>query len=153
MIQDVVETDKGAPAPRRSIRARRTTKKFTLLTTEQRDILWLDNDETMTYTKAMMRLDSEKWLGVMESKIESMHNNQVWNLVDPINGVRPISCKWVFKKWTNNDGNVHIYKEHLVVKGFKQIYGVDYDETFSPIAMLKSIRILLAIDAYFDNDI
>jgi hypothetical protein len=42
--------------------------------------------------------DSKKWLGAMESKIESMHDNQVWNLVDPIDGVRPISCKWVFKK-------------------------------------------------------
>jgi hypothetical protein len=37
--------------------------------------------------------DSEKWLGAMESEIESMHDNQVWNMVDPIDGVRPISCK------------------------------------------------------------
>jgi hypothetical protein len=60
---------------------------------EQRDILLLDNDEPMTYTKAMMGPDSEKWLETMESKVESMHDNQVWNLVDPINGVRPIACK------------------------------------------------------------
>jgi hypothetical protein len=76
-VQDVVLQDVEAPAPRRSIRARRRTKKFTLLTTEHRDILLLDNNEPMTYTKAMMGPDSEKWLGAMESEVESMHDNQV----------------------------------------------------------------------------
>jgi hypothetical protein len=95
-VQDVVPPDVEAPAPRRSTRACHATEKFTLLTTEQRDIYLLDNDEPMTYTEAMIGPDSEKWLGAMESEIESMHDNQVWNLVDPINGVRPISCKWVF---------------------------------------------------------
>jgi hypothetical protein len=107
----------------------------------------------MTYTEAMMRPDSEKWLGAMESEIESIHDNQVWNLVDSIDGVRPISCKWVFKKKMNKDRNVHIYKAWLVVKGFKQIHGIDYDETFSPVVMLKSVWILLEIDAYFDYEI
>ena len=51
------------------------------------------------------------------------------------------------------DGNIHIYKARLVAKGFRQIQGVDYEETFSPIAMLKSVRILLAIAAYYDYEI
>ena len=51
------------------------------------------------------------------------------------------------------DGNVHIHKARLVAKGFKQIQGVDYDETFSHVAMLKSIQIILAIAAYFDYEI
>jgi hypothetical protein len=89
----------------------------------------------------------------MESEVQSMHDNQVCNLVDPINGVRPISCKWGFKKKTDTDGNVHMYKTQLVVKVFKQINGIDYDETFSPVAMLKSVRILLAIVVYFDYEI
>jgi hypothetical protein len=70
----------------------------------------LDNDEAMTYMEAMMGPDSEKWLGAMESEIESMHDTQVWNLVDPIDGVSPIGCKWMFNKKTDKDGNVHIYK-------------------------------------------
>jgi hypothetical protein len=152
-VQDVVPPDVEAPAPRRSIRARHTTEKFTLQTTEQCDILLLDNDEPMTYTEAMMRPDSEKWLRAMEFEIESMHDNQVWNLVDPIDGVRPIGCKWVFKKKMDKDRNVHINKAQLVVKGFKQIHDINYDETFSPIMMLKSIHILLAIAAYFDYEI
>jgi hypothetical protein len=81
----------------------------------------------MTYSEAMMGPDSEKWLGAMESEIQSLHGNQDWNLVDPIDGVRHIGCKWGFKKKMNKDGNIHIYKLRLVVKGFKQIHGIDYD--------------------------
>jgi hypothetical protein len=77
-----------------------------------------------------------------------MSENQVWNLVDQPNGVKPIKCKWIYKK-----KKVHIYKARLVTKGFRQIQGIDYDETFSPVAMLKSIRIILAIAAYFDYEI
>jgi hypothetical protein len=51
------------------------------------------------------------------------------------------------------DGNVHIHKARLFAKGFRQVQGVDYNETFSSIAMLKSIRIILAIAAYFDYEI
>jgi hypothetical protein len=51
------------------------------------------NDELMTYTEAMMGLNSEKWLRAIESEIQSMHDNHVWNLVDSIDGVRLIGCK------------------------------------------------------------
>ena len=51
------------------------------------------------------------------------------------------------------DENVHTFKAQLVAKGFKQTHGVDYDETFSPVPMLKSIRILLAITTYYDYKI
>jgi hypothetical protein len=152
-VQDVVPPDVEAPAPHRSIRARCATKKFTLITMKQCDILLLDNDEIMTYMEAMMGPNSEKWLGALESEIQSMHDNQVWNLVDPINGMRPMSCKWVFKKKSDKDENVHIYKTRLVAKGFKHIHYIDYDETFSHVMMVKSVRILLSIAAYFDYEI
>ena len=58
-----------------------------------------------------------------------------------------------FSRKRDADGNVHIYKARLVAKGFHQIQGVDYDETFLPVAMLKSIQILLAIVAYYDYEI
>ena len=51
------------------------------------------------------------------------------------------------------DGNVTIYKARLVAKGYRQVQGVDYDETFSPVAKLKSVRIMLAIAAYYDYEI
>ena len=101
----------------------------------------------------MVRSDSESWLGAMRSELKSVDKNQVWNLVGLQNGARPIECKWVFKKKIDMDGNVSIYKARLVAKGFRLVHGVDYDETFSPIAMLKSVRIMLAIAAYFDYEI
>ena len=64
-----------------------------------------------------------------------------------------IENKWIFKKKTNADGNVTIYEARLVAKGFRQVQGVDYDETFSAVAMLKSVRIMLAIAAFCDYEI
>ncbi|KAJ9545459.1 hypothetical protein OSB04_025166 [Centaurea solstitialis] len=66
---------------------------------------------------------------------------------------RAVGRKWVFKKKSDMDGNVHTFKARLVAKGFTQTHGIDYDETFSPVAMLKSIRILMAISAYFNYEI
>src|SRR3990172_4188081 len=57
------------------------------------------------------------------------------------------------QKKTDADGNITVHKARLVTKGFTQVPGVDYDETFSPVAMLRSVRILLAIAAYFDYEI
>ena len=66
---------------------------------------------------------------------------------------RAIENKWIFKKKTDADGNVTIYKARLVAKGYRQVQGIDYDETFSPVAKLKSVRIMLAIAAYYDYEI
>ena len=74
-------------------------------------------------------------------------------MVDPPPGVIAIGCKWVFKKKTDVDGNVQIHKGRLVAKGYGQVQGIDYDETYSPVAMLKLMRIVLAIAAYFDYEI
>ena len=89
----------------------------------------------------------------MKSEMQSMYDNQVWTLIDPTDGLKTIRCKWVFKKKTDMDGNVHTYKARLVAKRFKQTHGIDYDEIFSPVAMLKSNRILLAKAAYYDYEI
>jgi hypothetical protein len=82
------------------------------------EVLLLDNDEPTTYVEAMMDLDSEKWQVTMRSKIDSMGENQVSSLVDPPDVVRPIECKWIYKKKKDMDENVHIYKAQLVAKGF-----------------------------------
>ena len=89
----------------------------------------------------------------MKSEMDSMSENKVWTLSDAPEGVKPIGCKWVFKKKTDMEGKVVTYKARLVTKGYRQRQGVYYDETFSPVAMVKSIRILLAIAAYFDYEI
>ena len=75
------------------------------------------------------------------------------DLVDAPEGVSPIGWKWVYKKKIGADGQVKTYKARLVAKGFRQKQEIDYVETFSPVAMLKSIRITLAIAAYHDYEI
>jgi len=112
-----------------------------------------ESNDPATYEEAMMSPDSNKWLEAMKSEMESMNENQVWTLVDLPNDRKAVENKWIFKRKTDADGNVTIYKARLVAKGFRQIQGVDYDETFSPVAMLKSVRILLAIAAHYDYEI
>ena len=78
---------------------------------------------------------------------------KVWTLVDLPDDRQTIENKWIFKKKTTADGNVTVYKARLVAKGFRQVQGVDYNETFSSIAMLKSVRIMLAIVPFYDYEI
>ena len=75
------------------------------------------------------------------------------DFVDLPDDRQAIENKLIFKKKTDADGNVTVYKAWLVAKGFRQVQGVDYDETFSPIAMLKSVWIMLAIAAFYDYEI
>ena len=59
--------------------------------------------------------------------------------------VKPISSKWVYKVKTRTNGSVERYKAHLIARGFSQQYGLDYDETFSPVAKITSVCVLLAL--------
>ena len=150
---NVAEQDEIPVAPPQPRRSTRVITPSVRLREARGELLLLDNDEPATYAGAVMGPDSERWQSAMRSEIDSMDANQVWNLVDPPDGVRPIECKWIYKKKRDMDGNVQVYKARLVAKGFRQVQGIDYDETFSPVAMLKSIRIILAIAAYFDYEI
>ncbi|KAK8597148.1 hypothetical protein V6N12_065624 [Hibiscus sabdariffa] len=138
---------------RRSTRERHEPERYGFLVTTHGDVILIDHDEPKTYQEAVSSPDSEKWLEAMRSEMDNMSDNQVWTLVEPPEGIKPIGCKWVFKKKTDMDGNVQTYKGRLVAKGYRKIHGIDNDETFSPVAMFKSIRILLAIAAFHDYEI
>ncbi|GKD18807.1 retrotransposon protein, putative, ty1-copia subclass [Tanacetum coccineum] len=106
-------------------------------------------DEPPNYKVALANPESDKWLEAMNTKMQSMKDNQVWILVElPPNG-QTVGSKWLLKKKTDMDGNVHTFKARLVAKGYTQTYGVDYEETFSPVVDIRAIRILLAIAARF----
>nr|GEV78000.1 hypothetical protein [Tanacetum cinerariifolium] len=85
--------------------------------------------------------------------MQSMKNNQVWCLVDlPPNG-KTVGGKWIFKKKTNMDGNVHTYIACLEAKGYTQTYEVDYEETLSHITDIRVVRVRIAITAFYDYEI
>ncbi|GKA95516.1 retrotransposon protein, putative, ty1-copia subclass [Tanacetum coccineum] len=119
-----------------------------LINQEARDL-----GEPANYKAALLDPESDKWLNAMNVEMQSMKDNEVWILVElPPNG-KTVGSKWLFKKKTDMDGAVHTYKARLVAKGYTQTPGIDYEETFSPVADIRAIRILIAIAAYYDYEI
>ncbi|GJW96663.1 retrotransposon protein, putative, ty1-copia subclass [Tanacetum coccineum] len=106
-----------------------------------------DLNEPASYKAAMLDSESNKWIDAMNAEIQSMIDNMVWVLVDLPPNCKTVGSKWIFKKKTDMDGIVHTYKARLVAKGYTQLYGVDYEETFSPVADIRAIRILISIAA------
>ena len=114
-------------------------------------ILAEQDQEPRNYIEALENVDAELWHKAMNLEMESMYSNQVWSLVEAPVGVKPIGCKWIYKKKKGANEKVETYKARLVAKGYTQKHGIDYEEPFSPVAML--IRILLFIAANLDYEI
>ncbi|XP_012436626.1 uncharacterized protein LOC105763093 [Gossypium raimondii] len=89
----------------------------------------------------------------MDAEMDFMKSNTMWELVNLPVGIKPIGCKWIYKKKRNAEGKVETHKARLVGKDYTQKEGIDYDETFSPAAMLQSICILLSIFIALDYEI
>ena len=83
------------------------------------EIMLLDNGEFSNYEEAMAGSDFNKWFEVMKFEIGFMYENKVWILVDLSDDRRVIENKWIFKKKTDVNGNVTVYKVRFVVKGFR----------------------------------
>ena len=95
--QPIVESTSSAQGPRRFSRIHHEPKRYGFLVTNDKTIELMDQDEPTTYHEAMMSPDYEKWLQVMKYEMQSIYDNQVWNLVDPPEGAKVIGCKWVHK--------------------------------------------------------
>ena len=83
-----------------------------------KEVMLLDHDEPTSYEEAMMSPDSTKWLEAMKSEMGSMYENKVWTLVDLPNDQQAIENKWIFKRKTDTDSSITIYKARLVTKSF-----------------------------------
>ena len=89
----------------------------------------------------------QKWRNAMKEELIMIEKNKTWELVDRPNHKKAIGVKWVYRTKLNSDGSVNKYKARLVVKGYAQVFGVDFSETFAPVARLETIRMLMSLAA------
>ena len=112
---DLETSDQVTTEPRRSTRVRSASEWYSNPVLE---VMLLDHDEPTNYEEAMMSPDSAKWLEAMKSEMGYMYENKVWTLIDLPIDRRAIEIKWIFKRKTDADSSVTIYKARIVAKGF-----------------------------------
>jgi len=101
-----------------------------------------------TLREALSSPNADEWNAACQYELDMMASTGTWDLVDLPPDCKVVQCKWVFKH--KADGR---FRARLVAKGFTQIHGIDYSETFSPVARFESLRLLLAISALEDWEI
>ena len=106
----------------------------------------LNAEEPTTFEEASKK---QKWIQAVDVEMQAVKKNQTWNLVRLPEGKQAITCKWVFKTKHKSDGSVDKYKATLVAKGFKHKEGIDYQETFAPVAKMITIRVVIALATQF----
>jgi len=90
-------------------------------------------------------LSVPEWKAAVLEEMNALEKNQTWKVVNLPKGKSTVGCKWVFTVKYNSDGSLERYKARLVAKRFTQTYGIDYSETFAPVAKLNTVRVLLSI--------
>ncbi|RVW52517.1 Retrovirus-related Pol polyprotein from transposon TNT 1-94 [Vitis vinifera] len=95
-------------------------------------------------------LQQPEWKTAVQEEIQALEKNGTWEISELPEGKRPVGCKWIFTVKHNPDGSINRFKARLVAKGFTQSYGIDYEETFAPVAKLNSIRVLLSVAVNLD---
>ena len=83
----------------------------------------------------------------MNEEMQALDKNETWDLVPTSPQRKAIGCKWIYKVKYNADGSVNRYKARLVEKGYAQTHGVDYKETFAPMAKMTIVRTVIALVA------
>ena len=124
-------TTRGRRYPLRERRA--------LITYVSQYILLTDEGEPECYDEAIADEHKEKWLSAMQDEMDSLHENYTYDLVELPKGKRALRNKWVYKVKTGEVESTPRYKARIVVKGFQQKKGVDFDEIFIPIVKMTSI--------------
>jgi hypothetical protein len=109
--------------------------------------IYLVDDTPTTIKEAFSSPDADYWKEAIRSEMDSIMSNGTWEVVDRPYGCKPVGCKWVFRKKLRPDGTIEKYKARLVAKGYTQKEGEDFFDTYSPVARLTTIRVLLTLAA------
>jgi len=109
--------------------------------------------DPVTVKEALAGPDRQSWIEAMQAELDNLNGKGTWTGSELPRGRVPITAKWVFKRKTNADGSIAKYKARLVARGFAQVPGVDFEDTFAPVSRLASLRILLAHAATHDLEL
>ncbi|KAH9464516.1 hypothetical protein Pst134EB_033278 [Puccinia striiformis f. sp. tritici] len=104
-------------------------------------------EDPRSYTEAITSIHRDDWSKAIESELGNMNKHNVWTVVPLTKDMHPLSTTWVFRRKTDQDGNLTKFKARLCVRGFLQREGRDYTDVFSPTGRLTSLRILLTLCA------
>ncbi|GJR97833.1 retrovirus-related pol polyprotein from transposon TNT 1-94 [Tanacetum coccineum] len=110
-------------------------------------VSFMVENEPTSYREAVTSSEWQQWKEAIKSEIESILQNNTWELMDLPPGCKPLGYKWIFKKKMKADGTIDKYKARLVIKGYRQREGLDYFDTYSLVTRITSIRMILAIAA------
>lgn len=90
-------------------------------------------------------LADPRWKAAMNDELKALQNNETWEFVDRPSGKKTVGCRWVYTVKHKADGTIERFKARLVAKGYTQTYGIDYTDTFAPVAKINTIRVLLSL--------
>jgi hypothetical protein len=116
-------------------------------------MLMMDGENASTFQEAAKSSLKKEWIKAMDKEIASIEDHNTWKLMKLPVGKKAIKCRWILKVKRNADNSIQKFKARLCAKGFTQRFGVDYNETFAPVAKISTIRMAFAIANSMDLEI
>ncbi|GKA36968.1 zinc finger, CCHC-type containing protein [Tanacetum coccineum] len=123
------------------------SKAFRDEVSDQHSYCFNVEDDPKTFDEAMKSQDVAFWKEAINDEMDSIMGNNTWVLADLPPGCKPLGCKWIFKRKLKVDGTIEKFKARLVIQGFKQKSGIDYFDTYAPVARISIIRLLIAMSS------